>query len=128
MARKPKNDDIGEILCPFCNEKAPVRRDINGKLYYVSKAGMIKPNMPNGQDWMLENAMIWSPAQKAEHSAVTEPEKTKPVTSPATMLNEVKIPPIPARVPVNESTGQNPVTGSESPPEQKPSFVKWLIG
>lgn len=127
MARKPKNEDIGEILCPFCNEKAPVRRDCNGKLYYVSKAGMIKPNLPTGQDWMLENAVIWSPTQKAENQAVTELETAKPLTSPVT-INGVKIPPISARVPVNESAGQIPVTGAESPKEEKPSFVKWLIG
>lgn len=84
MARHPINPDIGEILCPLCNELAPVRKDRNGKLYYVSEAGMIKPNMPEGQNWLLDNAVIWphggKPAKPVNESqAIATAQKSKSV-------------------------------------------------
>lgn len=141
MARKPKNEDIGEIRCPFTGDLAPVRRDCNGKLYYVGKAGMIKPNMPIGQDYMLEHATIWGASGKPG-------QVSEPVTStPAPAANDdsltgsddaplvTKIPLIRTNVPVNESHRQKPVTGAQSKPQpQEPektkpqSFVSWLVG
>ena len=89
MPRNPINPDIGEIQCPMCCKLAPVRKDRNGKLYYVSDAGMIKPNMPEGQNWLLENAVIWSHGVKP----------TDPVNeSQATPIADIQ-----TNVPVNES-------------------------
>lgn len=79
MARKPKNEDIGEIKCPFTGDVAPVRRDKNGNLYYCGKAGMIKPNMPEGQDYMLENASIWGATGKPEATAIADIKTNVPV-------------------------------------------------
>ncbi|OBU24960.1 hypothetical protein C0Z01_14190 [Photobacterium kishitanii] len=53
------NPDVGSIICIFTGESSPVREDKKGKLYYVSSAGMIKPNMPAGQKWMRENVKLF---------------------------------------------------------------------
>lgn len=53
------NPDIGTIECIFTGEVSPVRKDKRGKLYYVSSAGMIKPNMPAGQSWMEKNSKLF---------------------------------------------------------------------
>jgi hypothetical protein len=133
MARKPKNDDIGEIRCPFTHDLAPVRRDCNGKLYYVGKAGMIKPNMPTGQDWMLENAVIWPHGKRPQAAnddalTVTRPEsETRPAANIAKPLTESKPQNLP-HVPVNESTPQKSVNEAHSKLEPKQSFTQWLIG
>ncbi|MGI2072629.1 hypothetical protein [Shewanella baltica] len=137
MARKPKNDDIGTIICPICGDSAPVRRDCNGKLYYVGKAGMIKPNMPAGQDWMLENADIWGKGIKPAEAAndAVEPvtgansvaEVDKPVTAPLPNII-LKRPQKAAAEPVNGYKTQKPVNDAQSQKTEKPSFAKWLIG
>ncbi|MPY23913.1 hypothetical protein [Shewanella sp. YLB-07] len=114
MARNPINPDIGEILCPLCNKLAPVRKDRNGKLYYVSKAGMIKPNLPAGQDWLLNNAVIWPHGVKPV--AITEPFNIQPE-----LVNESKQ----QDVPVNESKPL-PVPPMVESPLQRISRV--LIG
>ena len=101
MPRNPINPDIGEIKCPMCNNIAPVRKDRNGKLYYVSDAGMIKPNMPEGQNWLLENAVIWPHGVKPKDS-VNEPKSTP-------------IPDINTNVPVNESVPLQSAPVIESP-------------
>ena len=101
MARNPINPDIGEIQCPMCHKIAPVRKDRNGKLYYVSDAGMIKPNMPEGQNWLLENAVIWPHGVKPNDS-VNEPQST-PLPD--------KVP----HVPVNESVPLQDAPVIESP-------------
>lgn len=95
----PINPDVGEIRCPFTGEMAAVRRDKRGKLYYLSSAGMIKPNLPAGQIWMRQQARMFD--QPREHRAA---------------VNE---PPAPEN-PVNENR--------ETPPPEKPSFMKFLIG
>ena len=141
MARHPINPDIGEITCPFSGEVAPVRRDKNGKLYFVSAAGMIKPNNPAGQDWMLENAKIWGANHQkpAEQKPVTEPPKQEQQHAPVNensaakaaldLLNKQKKA---ANVPVNESATQKPVNVQSSPQQEKPaetqSLWKLLIG
>lgn len=50
------NPTIGRIRCPLVGDIAEVRRDKKGKFYYVGNAGMIKPNLPAGQDWIKNRA------------------------------------------------------------------------
>ncbi|WP_120512003.1 hypothetical protein [Photobacterium salinisoli] len=50
------NDTIGHVTCPIVGDRAEVRQDKRGKLYYLGEAGMIKPNLPAGQLW-LQKAM-----------------------------------------------------------------------
>ena len=49
------NPTIGYITCPFTGEKAEVRRDKKRKLYYYCSAGLVKPNLPAGQEYMQKN-------------------------------------------------------------------------
>ncbi|GLX80883.1 hypothetical protein [Thalassotalea eurytherma] len=54
------NETIGTITCPFCNDEAEVRKDKKNKLYYVGAAGMVKPNMPSGQDYMQKHTAFFN--------------------------------------------------------------------
>lgn len=50
------NPTIGFITCPFTNEKkCSVRRDKKQKLYYYGLAGLVKPNLPAGQEFMQKH-------------------------------------------------------------------------
>ena len=49
------NPTIGHITCPIVGDTAEVRRDKKQKLYYVGLAGMVKPNLPAGQEYMKLN-------------------------------------------------------------------------
>lgn len=62
---------IGFIKCPICGDRAEVRRNKRGKLYYLGAAGMITPNKPAGQDWILEHMQALNPGQIDEVN--TEP-------------------------------------------------------
>jgi len=53
------NKTIGIVTCPFCLEPAAVRKNKNGKFYYISKAGLITPSGDFGQEWFAENATMW---------------------------------------------------------------------
>ncbi len=95
MPRKQINPDIGEIRCPFTGSLSPVRKDKAGKLYYLSKAGMIKPNLEAGQNWMLENALLWvggvKPVPVTEKEAANEPKYEEKIdTVPVNESNAVK--------------------------------------
>ena len=46
---------VGFVVCPIAKDRAEVRRDKRGKLYYLGKAGMIKPNNIEGQAWLEQN-------------------------------------------------------------------------
>lgn len=62
-------ETIGQIRCPIGKDLAEVRRNKKGKLYYLGAAGMITPNKPAGQDWILENMQAFDPEQKAGFNA-----------------------------------------------------------
>ena len=53
------NKTIGMVTCPLCNEPAAVRKDKNGRFYYISRAGRLSPSNDFGQQWFAENATIW---------------------------------------------------------------------
>lgn len=63
-------ETIGHVKCPIVGDMAEVREDKRGKLYYLGEAGMIKPNLPAGQNW-LKKQMIPLPEQNQE----TPPEE-----------------------------------------------------
>lgn len=54
------NPTIGRIRCPIAGDIAEVRKDKRGKFYYVGQAGMIKPNLPDGQAWIVRKAEMFS--------------------------------------------------------------------
>ncbi len=75
------NDTIGKVPCAFCAQPAPVRKNSKGKLYYVcSGCGIVQPNMPGFQEWILEKATITGAAAPAvdpltaEERAVIKPD------------------------------------------------------
>lgn len=50
------NATIGYITCPFTGQKkCEVRRDKKMKLYYYGLAGLVKPNLPDGQAYMKKH-------------------------------------------------------------------------
>ncbi len=63
------NPTIGRIKCPIAGDWAEVRKDKKGRLYYVGRAGMIKPNLPAGQEWMLTNAEMFGEKEREEINA-----------------------------------------------------------
>ncbi len=60
------NATIGRVRCPFTGEWAEVRKDKKGKLYFLSSAGLIRPNMPPGQEWILSNAEMFEKPRDGE--------------------------------------------------------------
>ena len=56
------NETIGKVPCAFCESTAPVRKNAKRKLYYVcGGCGIVQPNMPRFQEWILEHAKIDGP-------------------------------------------------------------------
>lgn len=74
--------NIGAVTCPFCNESAPVRKNKVGRLYYMCQhCGLIYPNMPGGQDWILSNARMGAPAPEPKPAPAAAPAP-KPAPKP----------------------------------------------
>lgn len=60
---KQVNPNIGMVRCAHCGQMSALRREKagTGKFYYdCLKCGRIKPNMPAGQQWIMDNATIWN--------------------------------------------------------------------
>lgn len=53
------NENIGHIKCPMAGVFCVVRKDKRNKLYYFSPVGKIAPNLPAGQNWMVNNSVLW---------------------------------------------------------------------
>lgn len=115
-----KNSDIGRVRCPFTGETAPVRRNKNGRLYYLSSAGLICPSAADGQDWLLNHAEIWgeggAPAEPSEPPpASVQPE---PGGDPDADPNPVTVPdesePAPSHEPA-EAEAERPARDDRSP-------------
>lgn len=57
---KQVNPNIGMINCSACQSLAPVRKNRAGKLYFdCPECGRITPNLPAGQERILDKATIW---------------------------------------------------------------------
>ncbi len=100
-------DDIGRCPCPMCKRPVPVRKNKKGRLYLYcgpvgefQGCGMLQPNLPGGQDWILEHATIGEPAPglqgKPGQGAQPEPgedhksEKKKTTVQPEKVLSRQK--------------------------------------
>ena len=70
------NPDIGTIICPFTKTEAVVRRDKRQKLYYVGSAGMVKPNLPDGQAYMEKHTKFFDEKPKQEQEQKPEPKQS----------------------------------------------------
>lgn len=60
------NETIGRIKCPIGGDWAELRKDKKGKFYWVGNAGMIKPNLEPGQEYILEKAILFSEQQRID--------------------------------------------------------------
>jgi type IV secretory pathway VirJ component len=52
------NQTIGTVTCPLLGDEADVRKDKNGKLYYVGDAGIIAPKSALGQRWLKQHVTL----------------------------------------------------------------------
>ncbi|WP_375170098.1 hypothetical protein [Marinobacter sp.] len=62
MTSKQRNDNIGHMVCLMdaCREQVAVRKNRSGKFYFdCPEHGRITPNLPAGQELILERASIW---------------------------------------------------------------------
>jgi len=97
-------DDIGRCPCPMCRRSVPVRKNKKGRLYLYcgpvdgfQGCGMLQPNLPGGQDWILEHATIGEPAPgqagkagkdaNQAHSDDHKPDKKKTTVEPEKVLS-----------------------------------------
>lgn len=114
---KQRNSNIGHMPCLLdgCREIVAVRRNVSGKLYCdCPEHGRITPNLPAGQEMMMDRANIWGPhgapgdcpiwiaEQWSWGRVMREPEGRKPVNGAA---------------PVNEPA---PVTGDDPVQQDQP--------
>ncbi len=66
------NETIGE-LAHHCGESAHVRKDKNGRLYLACPAcGQLKYNLPAGQDYILNNAVMYGASGQRNVTNITE--------------------------------------------------------
>lgn len=69
MASKQKNPNIGMVACAHCGDMSALRKNKAGKFYYdCLRCGRITPNMPGGQEYILERATIWGEAAPPENA------------------------------------------------------------
>ncbi len=121
---KQRNDNIGHITCLIdgCQSHAAVRRNRSGKYYFdCPDHGRITPNLPAGQDLILERANIWGPGGAPSECArwiadqwswgrvMRDPDARKPVNGES---------PVNGPAPVDESAPVEPapVNGPAVPP------------
>ncbi len=86
---KPINKTIGKCLCYSreCTEQADIRKEKNeGKLYLNCKEhGIVRLRGQAFQDYILDNGVFDSPAQKTE-----EPEKNDFMDAVVSVMDEEK--------------------------------------
>lgn len=82
MAKKPPNENIGEIICPACDEKmAGIRQYKTGKksLYtYCPDCGTTRSDGKAFQDKILNNGKFFSPGDKPKQEAKPAPDQAAP--------------------------------------------------
>lgn len=82
------NDTIGKVPCAFCSTPAPVRKNAKAKLYYVCNGcGIVQPNMPGFQEWILDHATITGATPAAQVEKGTE---EKPAEQPETLREAIR--------------------------------------
>lgn len=82
------NPKIGTIKCPIIGDVAEVRKDKNGKLYYVGLAGIISPKSAAGQARLKELATLDEEKPITTDISETEPEH-EPNATAKTWVDEL---------------------------------------
>src|SRR5712692_6181473 len=86
-AKRSPNADVGKVTCPFCMHDAPIRKNSKGKFYInCPYDGLIQPALPHFQQWIMNNARLFSPEDDTEELIdpirPPEPETRPPKPEP----------------------------------------------
>lgn len=125
------NPDIGSVACPFeCGSTAAVRKyknEKNPKLYFsCPRCGIIRPNLPAGQDWILNHAKLDGPASSSAPAPTVAPTVAEiPATSsppPQANVSRETLSPAPAPVapPAAARARPRPIVKA-APPKKSPA-------
>lgn len=114
------NDNVGHVKCPITGDFAVVRRDCRGKLYYYSQAGKIAPNLPQGQDWINEQSVLWpNPNQPPENVTLTVVVQGAPLTVVVNPVNE--------QVRTDAPQGESEIPLTPKPVKKTQSALSYLL-
>ncbi|MGA9853419.1 MAG: hypothetical protein WBR15_10890 [Gammaproteobacteria bacterium] len=93
---------VGHVKCPTCGDLAVVRKKASpSNLLYVwcGECGWLNLTMPKGQDWILNNAVIWKdranppaelPAWIRENRAWSHPPRGRDDEAPDPKMGDSK--------------------------------------
>lgn len=116
------NNNIGHVLCPFSQKYAVVRADKRGKLYYFSEVGKVTPNLPAGQRYLAQNAILWPEGKQPVNVTITEQYAGAP---PLVVVNAPEKPLTPQAEPKRD---EKPLTPQAEPkPEKKRGFLSEFL-
>jgi len=124
------NSNIGHVICPLAKVNSVVRADKRGKLYYFSPFGKITPNLPQGQKWLSENAVLWHDGIQPENIRLETLYAGSPPVVTITKQSEVEKPLTGEVEPKREEkalTGE-PVTEPKPKPQKKSAISMLLEG
>ena len=112
------NKTIGMVTCPLCDEPAAVRKNRNGKFYYISRAGLITPSADFGQTWFVEHAEIWGEDVSAPPGAPDWIAENR--SNPDNTLSQVRTKRTAAPEPSSNEVDEDADAGGGDPPPDPP--------
>ncbi|WP_286269536.1 hypothetical protein [Thalassotalea hakodatensis] len=118
------NNNIGHIKCPLSGHLSVVRADKRGKLYYFSQFGKITPNLPQGQQWLREKAVLWPDATQPENIRL---ETLYAGAPPVVTITQQSEPEKPLTEKGEQKRPEKALTGESVTPKRKKSALSWLL-
>ena len=106
------------VTCPLCDELAAVRKNRNGKFYYISRAGLITPSAEFGQAWFVDNAEIWGEEGTAPEGSPDWIAENR--SNPDNTLSQVRTRPAPKPEPSSRKDDDDADAGGGDPPPDPP--------
>ena len=113
------NKTIGMVTCPLCKELAAVRKNKNGKFYYISRAGLITPSAEFGQTWFVEHAEIWGEEGSAPEGAPDWIREDR--SNPANTLSKTRTRPTAQTEPSATTEADDADAGDDDSPDSSPA-------
>lgn len=120
------NNNIGHIKCPLSGHLSVVRADKRNKLYYFSQFGKVTPNLPQGQTWLRENAVLWPDGIQPENVRLDTLFAGSPPVVTISNESEIEKPLTPQSETKREEKALTPQ--SETPKKKKQSAWSLLLG